>query len=893
MNGFLKIFIIILLIIDSSYTLAKTKSGEKEKQNHLKRLIKKDYAGIRLITPREKKKSVSRKANHPDEGREYLSKAWKEYSKGRYEKASILFTKASKYKSVNLEAEFGLAYCYIKQNKFKKAIPIFEKLVKRRFRLNETIPELIDLLLHEEEYEKANLYLARLNLKDKRKWEKRVRIGLLNRRFKKAEKTKNIKLLKKITKEYDKELKKCSAPIVFYNIAQLLAQGRAKKEAVSIYHGLLSACLNKWDLRLGIFYELKSILKFPEIEIMIENELTRSGLSLDYREKIIRLKTDILKERLAKISPFSPEAERIAEQILSINPEDSVAFSSIAWWYYRKKEYKKSYPIFLKLYQKYPENKDYTLGLIYNLMGFGREDDALRMVKRSGISKEEKRKIEREIYLNKANRAYELRNYIRAKEYLRKVLAPDPGNIKAKELLMWCLYNQGELELALPLFLGYFERQKSSDIAEVILDIYEKLKRRKEAINFAKKIGTLSIPSLNEISANYLFKQEMPVTAAQIYHDPKNFYHNADKPWINLSILYKHKSGTLGFSKLKRVILPFTIFYPIHSGNKLRFSLFTERLLAGFSPNAPFAGNYYKYLSGGSKRHDLITSLWVTSPQVGLEKEGYISYVIRLGTTPLNGPISPIPTILAQAEGRGFHLNWRLNIHQYPVEESILSYVGLRDPYSDRKWGRVLKSGIESEFIFKLFPYRISFNMGYDYYWGRNVLKNHKVQGEMAAERRFSENIGDISVGLFFKGEYFQNNSDFFTFGHGGYFSPQRLFMVGPTIHFETKPYKSSFIDTRVAIGYLDFHTKSASYYPLNNERISSKLFGKYEGEDFSGFGYNIQLQGFKLITPNLATGILFSIDKSSDYTEWLSGLVLYYFLDSRFKLLPKKILLR
>ena len=846
-------------------------------QPYLLKLTQKEQPRTGLIRMPEVKKVLPAESKPKllYKGKYYIGKAWQYYKAGNYNKAFILFKKASKYPATRLEANIGLAYCYLKQNKPKKAIPLFEQLVKKRFCLKETLPNLIALLLQEEDYDKASLYLTKLKGEEKKKWQIKIEKALLKQKFQQAQKTKDINTLIKLSQIYEKELKQCVSPDVFYDTAKILAKSGAKKEAITIYFHLLSACLHDPKLRLGILYGLKSLLPATTLQTLIGKEINQPTLSLAYKQKLTELKLYLLKERLGELSFSAPETKKLAKEILTINHQDPSALTALAWWYYHHKQYQPAYKIFFQLYKQHPQKRDYALGLIYSLIKLNKLDAAIEIAKKFDSQDKAFKKVTSDIYLRQANKAYENKNYSEAKSYLQKLLAVDPQNINARVLLAWTLYNQGKTKEALPLFLSVYETQKDPNIARIILHIYEKIKQEKKAFSFAECLAQLDDDAQRKIAGDFFFIHDCPIKAAQAYPGHKTCYYHADKPWLESSLFYRYKSGTSGFSKLSEIISPLTFSYPSYWGKKWEFSLISKRLSTGNAPPLPYAGSYY---NNATQKHDLITSLWVVSPQIRWEKEGTSHYTFKLGTTPLNGPISPLPTFLAQTEQR----HWRFNLHQYPVEESILSYAGLKDPYGDKKWGRVVRSGVEGEVVFTFsHPYWLSLKGGYDYYWGKNVWDNYALYGTVTFGKTFLTKEGNFSLGICVTEEHFQRNTDFFTYGHGGYFSPQIFFMTGPIFHFQTKPCQTYWLDTQLSLGYLYFKTKEAPQYPLTDIHTDP-----YQEDKSSSLGYKIQLQGLKLLSPHWAGGVLFSLNKSANYSEWLGGLTLRYFFAPRSKLL-------
>ncbi len=166
----------------------------------------------------------------------------------------------------------------------------------------------------------------------------------------------------------------------------------------------------------------------------------------------------------------------------------------------------------------------------------------------------------------------------------------------------------------------------------------------------------------------------------------------------------------------------------------------------------------------------------------------------------------------------------------------------------------------------------LSFKGGYNYIWGRHIWENHRYFGGVSIGKTYILESLKSSTGLYFSAEHFEHNSDYFTYGHGGYFSPKVLLGTGPFFHLQTKKCRTYFYDLSIGTGVLYYKTKDSPYYPF-----SRKIEGKYKGKDFLGFGYKIKFLLKKLISPHLEAGLNLEVNKSSHYREYFIGIRLNY----------------
>ncbi len=838
-----KLLAISILIIFSALAHAK-----------IIKLKQKPQQGTAPITikQKEKKEKIS-----PTIGKLYITEAWNLYNKGKYKKAIILFKMASKYEDTKLNALFGLACSYVNENNEKKAIPILKELVRSKYQLKITTPMLLGILMKEKKYKEARLYLPKLNKGQRKIWKEKIERNILRERLLYAQKRADLKELIKLS--YRNELKRCIFPYLYFKTAKILSEKGEKKEAIRIYYALLK-CSKDEKLRIAVFYKLKNMISYERLDQIIKKDMKNKEFSSSYKNELKNLRLYVLKAYL----PSSKNIEKIAKEILLINPNDEATLNILGWWYIKRKRYNEAYKIFLSLYKKGPSEKT-AFPLAYVLMKLERYNEALKISERYKSDRFKKLKIG--LYFKKASKAYDKKEYKECELYLKKILFLDPKNKKAKKFLAWVFYKEKKIKDALPFFI---KEQDDPSSVKMVLGIYSK-KDLKKAFHYAKKVAKRE--KTKKISADFFFSHECPITASQIYHDKNTCYFNADSPSVGISTYYRHKAGTSGTSQLNEFYTSYTFSYPYILGKKIDFILTTKRLSSGSSPDFPYVGKAFRH----TLRHNLITSTWAVYPEIVWEKEGYTHYHLKVGTTSLNGPVYPMLTFLFGIRQK----NRYIQFYQEPIEESILSYVGLKDPYSEKRWGRVLKLGLEAGKTFSLpDSLWLSLKGGYNYIWGRHIWDNHRYFGGISIGKTYLLESGNYSTGLFLSAEHFEHNSDYFTYGHGGYFSPKVLLVTGPFFHLQTKKCRTYLCDISIGSGALYYKTKDSPHYPFSPE-----IGEKYRGREFFGLGYKIKVLLRKLITPHFEAQLSSQISKSANYTEYFIGINLIYFIKPHYKL--------
>ena len=1014
------------------------------------------------------KKPLSVAPASPPTLKDKLAQGWRLYRRGDYGQAIPLFTQASAAPDVLTvnEARLGLAYSYLKQGQRGRAREILEELAKKNYKTNEVLPNLLALLLADEDYPRAKPYLAILPEKDRIQWEKKFLEARVRDHYRKLAQPASPKDLNQFIQANREALETCEANDVFARVAKDLAAAGAKTAAASLYRDLLKCPEPDWKVRLGVIYGLAETVPPEEMESILAGEKKKGPE--EYRAEVRSLELSLLRRQLAALPPGSPGAEKVSGKILAIQPGDPAAQRSLAWMYFNQGKLEEAHRLFSDLHSRYPGEKDYALGLAYTRMKMGKDGEALALAERVPFKDDAWQKIRAQLYLKKGREAYEKKDFAAAESFLAKALAIDPENRDARILLGWTLFARGqddralsmvraerergrlslehlkglnELELAvlrkqlaalppssprieevarrilelqpgdpsarralvwmyynqgkdreayflfsalhreylddrdyalgliytqmrmgktdealalaervgfkdqewqeiraqlylkkageaydkkkyaeaqtlagkaltiqpenqeaqllsarsfsaqgkpqegLPLFLDQYKKSPSPELGKSVLSTHDQLGERKKAFQFAESMGKEASPASKKAAAEYFASHDAPVRAAQTDLEPGTCYYNSDKPSLEASLLFRHKSGSDGFDKLIEADFPITFDYPTRYGKKWSFSLIPAYLSSGSAPSFPYAGNYYKYVNGGPKQNDLVTSLWAVKPEVGFQKEGPIRYGFLLGTSFIGAPVSPLPTFTAGLSGK----NWLVNVHQVQVDESILSYAGQKDPYMDKKWGRVLRTGIDGDITFEPRPtYWLTLAAGYNYLWGQDVWSNQSVFGTASFGKTFPWGPGDLSAGWFATVKHFQRNSNFFTYGHGGYFSPEIFFITGPTLRYRTPPCATHSIDARASAGYMYYKTKDSPHYPLFDDNLMAlngsargDATGTYSGENVSRLGLSGKIRGEKLFGNHWIGSAFLGFNNASSYNEWRTGVSLQYFFDS------------
>lgn len=133
---------------------------------------------------------------------------------------------------------------------------------------------------------------------------------------------------------------------------------------------------------------------------------------------------------------------------------------------------------------------------------------------------------------------------------------------------------------------------------------------------------------------------------------------------------------------------------------------------------------------------------------------------------------------------------WNVELLRRAVRDSMLSYVGLHDPFSNRVWGRVLRTGVSAHGYRALGSFwTVGGGVTAARLTGESVLSNAQVDASLSLLHGLKNpDMRYFQFGPMISWTHYIHNLYGFTWGQGGYFSPQKLLQTGLTLQFQTQP---------------------------------------------------------------------------------------------------------
>lgn len=336
----------------------------------------------------------------------------------------------------------------------------------------------------------------------------------------------------------------------------------------------------------------------------------------------------------------------------------------------------------------------------------------------------------------------------------------------------------------------------------------------------------------------------------------------ARSPELGVGVHNRKRSGVSGSSQLQLMELPVELRFPVGEG-KVKVQLNRVTLNAG-SPTIPAGGS-----PSPAGRADTQTAAGIAGSigyttdgvaiDVGQTPSGFI-YKNFTGGVKLNGAI-----------GGDDSLTYRVNLSRRPVTDSLLSFAGARDSTTGKTWGGVMATGGRLDVTKDLGSYGFLGNAAWHQLRGQEVASNGRAEvGFGSYVKVLRDADSQLTTGMNFNSMAYQKNLSDFSFGQGGYFSPQSYTALTIPVRWAHRAGPVSYLLESV-VGYQKFSQDVAV--------ISGGSGPTATAQNSSGVSYKLAASAQIQLAPQWQIDAIVQSDNTagSSYRQWSAGLNLRY----------------
>lgn len=273
---------------------------------------------------------------------------------------------------------------------------------------------------------------------------------------------------------------------------------------------------------------------------------------------------------------------------------------------------------------------------------------------------------------------------------------------------------------------------------------------------------------------------------------------------------------------------------------------------------------------------------------VGFGYQGQ-AFAADIGSTPFGFEITNLVGGLSWAPRLGSNGRFIIAAERRAVTDSLLSYAGVEDPATGDRWGGVTRTGGRLGLTFDNGPLGLYGDLGFYNYDGHNVADNQSVEASLGGYLRpVREDGRELKTGVNVSYMSFDENLSKFTYGHGGYFSPQDYVSLSFPIEY-SEDYRRWTWSAKFAPGFQSYSSDAAAFFPtLAEEQFWMEILASsgvidsayYAAESKSGFGVNLGAGLDYRLSPGLKLGTRVGYDTFGDYSETKASVNLNYTLE-------------
>jgi tetratricopeptide (TPR) repeat protein len=258
-----------------------------------------------------------------------------------------------------------------------------------------------------------------------------------------------------------------------------------------------------------------------------------------------------------------------------------------------------------------------------------------------------------------------------------------------------------------------------------------------------------------------------------------------------------------------------------------------------------------------------------------------------IGSTPIGFPVSNVVGGVKWSHYTAVS-GFSLDIARRPVTSSLVSYAGAHDPVTGEVWGGVVSTGAGLHLSHDIGRLSGFIDPGYYRLTGKNVLDNT----EIALRTGFNWSFVDrddmrLTGGMAITYWHYQENLRFYSFGHGGYYSPQKYYSLALPVRWTGREERWSYM-LQGSVSASVSYEKDMPFYPASTAlqaqgvAQSNTMSPVYTGGPGHGTGWSLGGAVEYRFTPRLYGGALGQIDRSAYYTPNYGILYLRYMFDAQ-----------
>ena len=385
------------------------------------------------------------------------------------------------------------------------------------------------------------------------------------------------------------------------------------------------------------------------------------------------------------------------------------------------------------------------------------------------------------------------------------------------------------------------------------------------------------LPPLNGPSGPSV--QQTQKTAREQINDQLELIKGESSPWLGGTSGIGYRSGQPGYDQLSIYTADTEESAMLGSGARLTLVTGPVLLDAG-------TANGQATLRQGTLSATAIPN---TESASGIEGELQLRathFAAAFGTTPRGFLVSNYSGGVYIHPPQG---HFTLTLSRAPITDTQLSYAGLRDQgsisplYQGNVWGGIISDAGELQIAAGDARSGWYLQGGGQYLSGVHVPSNKRFDGDVGAYWAVwhGPEYGRLTVGMNFFGMHYDKNLRYFTYGQGGYFSPDAYVVAGVPISFSGHYQQRFHYNFNGSLGFQAFNEESSLYFPLDSAVQAAEGNLSYPAMTTVSGNYSFDGEASYAISDHWYTGGYMDFNNTRDYASSKVGFYVRYLFQS------------
>jgi hypothetical protein len=365
------------------------------------------------------------------------------------------------------------------------------------------------------------------------------------------------------------------------------------------------------------------------------------------------------------------------------------------------------------------------------------------------------------------------------------------------------------------------------------------------------------------------------LAARQTREQIENRLHN----WMSVGTEIRHKPGDDGISSFDALVISSLWHHAIDYERRVWMQADAVSIDAGkLSADFDRAAEFGSIRAAGPTAERRYSNDAQDGVALGV---GYVtdSFAADIGTTPLG---FELPQAVGGVEWRPAlpEISVSIGLSRRALRSSVLSYGGMRDPISGKRWGAAVQTGPYADAGIYRERYSIAGALRFSEITGEHMPDNKFFGARAGGDWKFfAEPYAQASLGLAINYWQYDHNLQNYTLGSGGYYSPQSY--VSVTLPLEVwGEYRDWSYRLRGAIAHSQSKTDTISIYPLDpalRSAVGSAVFRGDSGSGSTSFSAYAAVE--RQLSPTWIVGMKLDIDRADYYDPTVFSIYLRHTL--------------